>query len=450
MQVLFDTDSVVQFCKNDGTVHQAVKEIEKWCRNNSVRVWLYTGSVQKMHTELASTALQQDVTLDVLAERLKQFTSNIHWLAALGEDGHIWTESDFLNIAHNSIDAEAVQLMAAVRRLGEDAFIITGDTKLAEQCEKALTAEEFIQKHVDASDVHQNDIGKMQFCDLKAQLDTFRPEMERAVLDVVESTRYIKGPPVGQLEQELSDYLKGDVAAIACGSGTDALLIALMALDVRPGDEVIVPDFTFIATGEVVSLVGAVPVFCDVDPVSFNLDPERLAEAVTEKTVGIIPVSIFGQCADMDRINTIADEKGLWVMEDGAQSFGAVYRGRKSCTLTKVATTSFFPAKPLGCYGDGGAIFTRDADLADRIRMILNHGQAQRYRHAVVGVNGRMDTIQAAVVSVKLKTFDQELEMRRQAAETYTELLGGTVETPQVPEYNTSVWAQYTVRHDDR
>ena len=289
----------------------------------------------------------------------------------------------------------------------------------------------------------------MEFCDLKQQYKLYETEILDELKSVMESAAFIKGPALKKFEQEMSDYL-GGIHSIGCASGTDALYIGLLALDVQPGDEIIIPDFTFISTGEVVSLLGAVPVFCDVDPVTFNLDPELIEKSITEKTVGIIPVSIFGQCADLDAINEIAKKHGLWVMEDGAQSFGAEYKGKKSCTMTDIATTSFFPAKPLGAYGDGGAIFTGKDDLAAKIRMILNHGQSKRYHHKFIGLNGRMDTMQAAVLSVKLKHFDDELKLRRKAAEEYSRLLNGIVDTPQVGEENASVWAQYTIRHEER
>lgn len=289
----------------------------------------------------------------------------------------------------------------------------------------------------------------MEFCDLKQQYKLYEEEILTEIKSVMENAAFIKGPALKKFEQEMSDYL-GGINSIGCASGTDALYIGLLALDVQPGNEIIIPDFTFISTGEVVSLLGAVPVFCDVDPVTFNLNPELIENSITEKTVGIIPVSIFGQCADLDAINEIAKKRGLWVMEDGAQSFGAEYKGKKSCTMTDIATTSFFPAKPLGAYGDGGAIFTNSDDLAAKIKMILNHGQSQRYHHKVIGLNGRMDTIQAAVLSVKLRHFDDELKLRRKAAEEYSRLLNGIVDIPQVDEKNASVWAQYTIRHEKR
>jgi len=290
----------------------------------------------------------------------------------------------------------------------------------------------------------------MEFCDLKYQYQLYKTEIDEAVTSVMESAAFIKGPAVRQFEQEMQEYLENAVDAVGCSSGTDALLIALMALDVQPGDEIIIPDFTFIATGEVISLLGAVPVFCDIDEDTYLIDPEQIMHNITDKTVGIIPVSLFGQCADMDAVQAIADKHHLWVVEDAAQSFGAEYKGRKSCTMGDISATSFFPAKPLGCYGDGGALFTKDAALSEKIHVILNHGQTQRYHHSLIGINGRLDSLQAAILSVKLKHFADEIVLRNAAAEHYTQLLKNLVKTPELLSSNTSVWAQYTVRHKNR
>lgn len=223
-----------------------------------------------------------------------------------------------------------------------------------------------------------------------------------------------------------------------------------MALNVKLGDEIIVPAFTFIATGSMVAFYKAVPVFADVDPRTFNIDPKEIKKKITDKTVGIIPVSLYGQCASMDDINKIAAENNLWVIEDAAQSFGADYKGRKSCNLSTIATTSFFPAKPLGCYGDGGAVFTNDDALAEKVRLYANHGQSKRYYHSEIGINGRMDTIQAAVVSTKLKHFDDEIEARNRIAEMYTKRLKDIVQTPEILQSNHSTWAQYTISSEKR
>jgi UDP-2-acetamido-2-deoxy-ribo-hexuluronate aminotransferase len=289
----------------------------------------------------------------------------------------------------------------------------------------------------------------MEFCDLYRQYQTYQKEIDSAIAAVIRDTAFINGPDIAALETELAAFC-GSPHALACSSGSDAISIALMALDVNPGDEVICPAFTFIATATMISIVGAVPVFVDVDPVTFNLDPEKITGKITSRTKGIIAVSLYGQCADMDAINKIAQENGLWVLEDAAQSFGAEYKGRYSCALSSIATTSFFPAKPLGCYGDGGAIFTDDAVIAEKIRMIRNHGQEKRYYHKMIGVNGRMDTIQAAILRVKLRYFKKEISERNRVAKAYNKALEGIVDIPRVLEDNVSVWAQYTVRVDQR
>jgi UDP-2-acetamido-2-deoxy-ribo-hexuluronate aminotransferase len=224
----------------------------------------------------------------------------------------------------------------------------------------------------------------------------------------------------------------------------------MMALDIQPGDEVITTPFTFIATGEMIALLRAKPVFVDIDPKTWNLDPAAIEAAVTPRTRAIMPVSLYGQCADLDAINAVAARHGLAVIEDGAQSFGATYKGRRSCALSTIGTTSFFPTKPLGCYGDGGACFTDDDALADRMRQIRLHGQSRRYYHPVIGVNGRLDTLQAAVLLAKLETLDAELAARERIGERYSERLAGAVRTPAIEPHNRSVYAQYTIEVAER
>jgi len=289
----------------------------------------------------------------------------------------------------------------------------------------------------------------MQFIDLKQQYELYKPEIQAELNAVLDSGRYILGPVVTELEEELAAYAEVR-HAIACSSGTDALMLALMALELQPGDEVIVPDFTFFATAEIVSLLGARPVFVDIRTDTYNLDPARVEKSVGPRTRGILTVSLYGQCADFDALGEIARRRGLFLIEDAAQSFGATQKGRKSCSLTDVATTSFYPAKPLGAYGDGGAVFTTSDDLAERIRSLLNHGQVSSYRHRYVGINGRLDSLQAAVLKVKLRHFDDELARRQQAANWYTGELARAVVTPTILPENTCSWAQYTVRHPER
>ncbi len=298
--------------------------------------------------------------------------------------------------------------------------------------------------------IYINTEDKMQFIDLKKQYQLIKDDVLNEINQVLDSGQYIMGDKVPQLEQVLSVYT-GSKHCIGVCDGTKALLIALMALDIKAGDEVIVPAFTFIATASMVALLGAVPVFVDVDAKTYNLDPNKLEAAISAKTKAIIPVSLYGQCADYDAINAIASKHNLAVIEDGAQSFGATYQGKQSCNLTTIATTSFFPSKPLGCYGDGGAIFTNNDELAQKIRWIRVHGQDKRYHHAVLGLNGRLDTLQAGILLAKMRVFAHEVKLREQIAARYDELFkDSNCVTPFIAAGNTSVYAQYTLMVDDR
>ena len=289
----------------------------------------------------------------------------------------------------------------------------------------------------------------MQFIDLQRQYQLYKQEIAEEINKVLDTSRYILGPAVTELEAALAGYL-GVKHAIGCGSGTDALLLALLAMELKPGEEVIVPDFTFFATAEVVSLLGGIPVFADILPDTLNLDPRQVEARITARTRGVIAVSLYGQCADFDELTALARRRNLFLIEDAAQSFGATYQGRKSGALCRLATTSFYPAKPLGAYGDAGALFTGDDALAERLRVLANHGQQVTYRHSLVGINGRLDTLQAAILKVKLRHFPEELERRQQVAAWYDEELAGLVSTPQVKKENRSSWAQYTVRSPQR
>jgi UDP-2-acetamido-2-deoxy-ribo-hexuluronate aminotransferase len=287
----------------------------------------------------------------------------------------------------------------------------------------------------------------MEFIDLKSRYQRLKVEIDAGIQRVLDHGQYILGPEVAELEEKLAAYV-GARHCITVANGTDALQIAMMALGIGPGDEVITPGFTYIATAETVALLRAKPVYVDVDERTYNLDPRLLEGAITPATKAIVPVSLYGQCADFDAINAIADRHGIPVIEDAAQSFGATYKGRKSCNLSRIACTSFFPSKPLGCYGDGGAIFTNDDELAKVMRQISRHGQDRRYHHVRVGVNSRLDTIQAAVLLPKLAILDEELALRQAVATRYTTLLDsiGLKTAPVVEQHNVSAWAQYTVR----
>ena len=291
----------------------------------------------------------------------------------------------------------------------------------------------------------------IEFIDLKAQQARLKDKIEAGIQNVLTHGQYILGPEVKELEEKLAAYV-GAKYCITCANGTDALQIVQMAFGIGPGDEVITPGFTYIATAETVAVLGATPVYVDVNPKTYNLDVEKLEAAITPRTKAIIPVSLYGQCADFDAINAIAAKYNLPVIEDAAQSFGATYKGRKSCNLSTVACTSFFPSKPLGCYGDGGAIFTNDEELAKVIRQVARHGQDRRYHHIRVGVNSRLDTLQAAILLPKLEILDDEMQARQRVAETYTKLLNeaGILTTPFIEPHNQSAWAQYTIQVEYR
>ena len=288
----------------------------------------------------------------------------------------------------------------------------------------------------------------MQFTDLKAQYAALKPSIDARIQRVLDHGQYILGPEVAELEAQLAAFT-GSQHCITVASGTEALLIALMALDLKPGDEVITTPFTFAATAEMIVLAGCKPVFVDIESDTCNIDAALIEAKLTPRTRAIMPVSLYGQVADMDEINAVAARHGLAVIEDAAQSFGALYKGRRSCALSTFGATSFFPSKPLGCYGDGGALFTDDERLAQAAREIRVHGQSKRYTHTRVGVGGRLDTIQAAVLLGKMERFEWELQRRAEMGARYAQLLQGIEQVTVRPDRN-SVWAQYTVMVDRR
>jgi UDP-2-acetamido-2-deoxy-ribo-hexuluronate aminotransferase len=299
----------------------------------------------------------------------------------------------------------------------------------------------------------------MDFIDLKSQYRRISDSVSQRIKQVLDSGQYVLGAEVGQLERQLAEYV-GVKHCVSASSGTDTLLIALLALDIQPGDEVVTVPFTFIATAEMIVLAGAQPVFVDIDPRTYNMDPKKLSGAITPKTRAIMPVSLYGQCAAMDEINAIAATHKLPVIEDGAQSFGGTYHGRRSCGLSTIGSTSFFPSKPLGCYGDGGALFTNDDRLATLMQQIRVHGQDRRYHHPRLGINGRMDTLQAAILLSKMEIFAEEVAARDRIGRRYSQMIDSAFEkvsnetravgTPFVEAHNLSVYAQYTIEVNDR
>ena len=291
----------------------------------------------------------------------------------------------------------------------------------------------------------------MEFIDLKSQQARIKAKIDQRIQDVLSHGRYVMGPELDELEERLKNYV-GTRHCIGASSGTDTLLIAMMALGIGPGEEVITVPFTWISTAEMIALIGATPVFVDIDETTWNMDVSKLESAITEKTKAIMPVGIFGQTADMIGINEIASRNGnLPVIEDAAQSFGATHHGKKSGGLSTIGSTSFFPSKPLGCYGDGGGLFTNDDELAERMRHIRVHGQTERHHHPILGINGRLDTLQAAILLEKLEIFDDEILRRQEVAQAYGDgIRNSSVTLPMVGPSNTSVFAQYTILSSNR
>ena len=289
----------------------------------------------------------------------------------------------------------------------------------------------------------------MEFIDLKQQYRRYKSDIDERMQRVLDHGQFIMGPEIAELEQILAAYV-GVKHCLTVASGTDSLEIALRALGIGPGDEVLTVPFTWISTAEAISLIGARCTFVDIEPSTFNIDVDLIEAAITPRTRALLPVSLFGQMPDYDRINAIAARHGLAVIEDGAQSFGATQRGRRSCGVTTIGSTSFFPAKPLGCYGDGGALFTADDALAEKMKAIRTHGGLKRHQHPLLGMNGRFDTLQAAVLLAKWPHFDWEVNERNRIGARYSAALGSHCVAPEVTPGNTHVYAQYTVRVRDR
>src|SRR6056300_553113 len=290
---------------------------------------------------------------------------------------------------------------------------------------------------------------KIDFANLQLQYQTYKKQIDKNIQNVLDKSNYILGEEVQTLEYELQKFT-GAKYAITCSSGTDGLLLALMAIDIQPGDEVITTPFTWISTGEMIALLKAKPVFVDIEPDTYNIDANLIEKSITKKTKAIMPVSLYGQPADIDAIQAIADKHNLKVIIDGAQSFGSTYNGKTDSNLGDISTTSFFPSKPLGCYGDGGAVFTNNEEYANKIKLLRVHGQSKRYHHQYIGIGGRLDTIQAAILLSKLPNFKQELKDRQRVADEYTERLSKIFQTPIIRPNRTSAWAQYTLRVANR
>jgi len=459
MDLVLDINVAVDICTKRQPFYRDADLATGKCLEEGGRLWLYAGSVQTLEyvtrDEFQRSFLIEGRPLTARqlqhhARRvLKAFSSDKQWLAALAEEGSVF----------DSPDPEDEQLILSLGRFAPGTIkLLTRDEPLRRRYpDLTITPQEYLREPMQPKG--------MDFVDLAAQQDRFRPGLEFNLHRVLHHGHYILGPEVRELEDRLAAYT-GAKHCITVASGTEALLISLMALGIGPGDEVITTPFTFVATAEVIVLVGATPVFVDIEPDTCNIDATLIEARITAKTKAIMPVSLYGQPADMDAINAIAARHGgIPVIEDAAQSFGAEYKGQKSCNLSTLGCTSFFPSKPLGCYGDGGAIFTNDDALAQACREIRVHGQSKRYVHTRIGVGGRMDTLQCAIVLAKLDRFDQEIAQRQAVARRYHELFA-TEEHGSTPNRKqrsvnfrvlpwpksdrTSVFAQYSILVQDR
>ena len=433
MDILLDTSWVVRLAAGEASA--AWDAVWSHAVASGAKVWLYAGAASALQQGVREVLEKAGTENPAVAARacIKAFAADKHWLAALAGEGDVW----------DAEDPAREQLLRAVSRFDGKCVILTEDKALlAQRGDRVMTPDAYCALPVPSG---------VPFINLGVQQDRIRADLERRLHRVLAHGAYINGPEVEMLETMLAQYV-GVQHCIGVSSGTDALLIAMMALGIGAGDEVITTPFTFIATGEMIAFLGAKPVFVDIDPKTYNLDPALIEAAITSRTKAIVPVSLYGQCADMDAINAVACKHGLPVIEDAAQSFGALYKDRKSCGLSMIGATSFFPSKPLGGYGDGGAIFTNDEALAKAMREIREHGQDRRYHHPRIGLNGRLDALQAAVLLAKMPLFDQERCDRVRVGNRYKQELRGieALVLPYVAPENTSVYAQFTLQVPDR
>lgn len=447
MDLLIDVNIALDMCAKRQPFYTAARDALALCQQQGGKLWLYVGSVQTLEYNLYNTLRNDPKTVALMLTKrqlharclalLEAFATDKHWLAALAGEGNVFS----------AFDPEDEQLIRALERFSSDSIrLLTRDEPLLEtHPDKAISPEDFIAQSL------ENPVKpKLEFIDLKTQQDAIRPLLEQNIHRVLHHGTYIMGNEVERLEKKLAAYT-GAKHCITVASGTEALLISLMELGIGAGDEVITTPFTFVATAEVIVLLGAVPVFVDIEPDTCNIDARLIEAKITPKTKAIMPVSLYGQPADMDEINAIAAKYSLPVIEDAAQSFGATYKGKKSCNLSTIGCTSFFPSKPLGCYGDGGAIFTNDDAIAQACKEIRVHGQSKRYYHTRVGVGGRMDTLQCAIMLAKLERFDWEVEQRIAIGQRYNQLMDDAgVQRVQQRADRTSVFAQFTVLVENR
>ena len=448
MNLLIDLDVALDVCTQRQPFAAASSSAIAQASSNGAKLWVYMGSAQTLEYTLeqylehhpasdVSTPIERTAIRAEAKRLLGEFIQGKHWMAALSTDAP----------SFDTAEEEDHSLIRAVSRFpaGSMRLLTRDDQLIARHPDKTISPAAYCAA--------QSAPPQLSFIDLQSQQDHLRPQLESRIHRVLQHGQYIMGPEVKEMEEKLAVYV-GAKHCISCASGTEALLMAVMALGIGPGDEVITTPFTFAATAEVIALVGATPIYVDIEPDTCLMDFAKLEAKISPRTKAIMPVSLYGQVADMDPINEIAARHGhLPVIEDAAQSFGASYRGRKSCNVSTIGCTSFFPSKPLGCYGDGGAVFTNDDTLAKALREIRVHGQERRYYHTRVGLGGRMDTLQCAVILAKLERFNWEIARRIELGEWYRTKLAAS-NTPvgllTVRPDRDCVWAQYTVFVENR
>lgn len=436
MHLILSRELILEHCAADSERDTAYARIRERAMRNGDYLWIHMAALSDLHaraTDARMRAQPSHTRADAAREagrRIASMISECQLLAALADEAQF-------TLVENPIMEQALH---AVERLGPNARVLI--TAPSTTHPRVITTADYLRMEAQPKPI--------PFIDLERQQHRLRAGLETAVHRVLHHGQYILGPEIDELERRLAAYV-GVRHAITVASGTDALLIALMALKIGPGDEVITVPYTWISTAEVIALLRAKTVFVDIEWDTMNMDPASLERAITPRTKAIIPVGIYGQCADMTAINRIAAKAGVPVIEDAAQCFGATHHGTRSCALSLIGCTSFFPSKPLGCYGDGGAMFTNDDALAVLMRQIRVHGQKVKHQHPVVGINGRMDTLQAAIVMEKMKVFDEECRLRNEVAARYNALLSDIpgIVTPTIRPENTSVYAQYTLRLPD-
>jgi len=438
--LILDAGVVVEACGTNELDSNVLRLLDH-ATKRGWHIWIYTGQMEEILQTLMlqigkSRESYEYTTVRAKAQKqLLDFSEKYQWLSTLAEDAKGLAEDDLIGKA----------LFQAATRLGKATMVVS---RVSFRIQMGWP---FVDFDMAFEQVTQQNV---QYIDLKRQQNRIRDQLEHNIHHVLNHGRYISGPEVSQLESRLADYV-GTNYCVSLSSGTDALMVAMMACGVGQQDEVVTSPFTFFSTVEMIRLLGAKPVYVDINQKTCNLDANLLERAISSRTRAILPVSLYGQCADMDHINCIANQHGLAVIEDAAQSFGALYKGKRSCGLSTIGCTSFFPSKPLGAYGDAGACFTNDVSTANIMREIANHGQKKNYDHVRIGINGRMDTLQAAVLLSKLDILDDEIKKRNEIADSYRELLkeaeqSWSLKLPEVESYNISAWAQYTIRVPSR